>query len=70
MGRRICEENFPISMKTRNFRGEGEGGTKSLPFPNWESRYCLNTTMPNGGRLSTRDWSKPWLAMGSVSAPP
>ena len=70
MDRRICAQILPISMKTRNFRGRGEGGTQLTPLPNRESSYCLNTTMPSGGRLISSDCSKPWSAMGSDSAPP
>ncbi len=32
--------------------------------------YCLNTTIPNGGRLISSDCSKPWSGIGSESAPP
>ena len=32
--------------------------------------YCLNTTIPSGGRLISSDCSNPWLAMASLSAPP
>ena len=38
-----CLRIFPISMKTRNFRGEGEGGTCAAALPFWEllrSAFC------------------------------
>ena len=33
LGTRICLQNPRNSMKTRNFRGEGEGGAQRPEFP-------------------------------------
>jgi hypothetical protein len=66
--RYFAPEMPPIPMKTK-ISGGGGGGTP-ISIPNWEPRYCLNTTMPSGGRFSSTDWAWPWLGMGSVSTPP